>query len=101
MEVATTPPKKHERQFIVLRQLFRQVPTVDEALQHGTVWKFVDGRLDDVGADPRKVPSKRLAELVERGELFGFWGQRLDARPDVDPDWHKPVPTNSPTTDGN
>lgn len=88
MEVAPNAPPRTGPQFLVLHLLYMQIPSVEEALQHDTVYKRQGDFLAETGADPKRIPSARLKELVERGELYAWWGQRLDQRADIDPNWH-------------
>lgn len=87
MEVLPAPAQKPGPQYLVLHLLYVQVPSVEKALEHPFIHKREGEFLDDTAAAPARVPSQRLAELVEKGECYAFFGQRLEERGELDPNW--------------
>lgn len=87
MAVEPITPQDSRPKFVALHHLFVQIPSVEEALQHATVYKRVNGILEDTGANPGKVPGNRLRELVERGELYAIGGQRHETYDELPEPW--------------
>lgn len=66
------------------------------------MYKREDPFFNDHGVDPKLVPRQRLEELIAKGELYAWWGQRLERFPDVEPTWwnaERDTPTPAVTDD--